>query len=291
MYLDAFTYTGSDIHAATSAEVMMTGFNEGAFTGIENLYLDIGWTFPTFSDQEATQLMNFMDAGGNLFVSGQDIGWDINSGNGSGSFFKRRLYRNYLKASWEADGDNANQSIHTSDTSDMVYGGINSSTLSQPYVSGFYPDEIAPLENAKAVFNYNGDTTKTAGIRWDGNYKMVYLGVGLEMISDTMVRKEIIRNTYGWFHNSISTKEFDARMSALQMFPNPSSDGSVNFANLEAGIYTISVVNTTGKEVHRTSVEVNGEQAHLDLSHLPNGIYMVKARNDERTYSEKLIIE
>ena len=37
-------------------------------------------TFPAFTDDWVEQLENFMNAGGNLFISGQDIGWDISTG-------------------------------------------------------------------------------------------------------------------------------------------------------------------------------------------------------------------
>lgn len=54
----------------------------------------------TFSTSEQTAVRAFLEAGGNLFVSGSDIGYDLYS---QGSTADRAFYNNYLSAGYGAD--------------------------------------------------------------------------------------------------------------------------------------------------------------------------------------------
>ncbi|MCJ7812653.1 S8 family serine peptidase, partial [bacterium] len=62
------------------------------------------WTFPTLDDSDRTVIQRYLDGGGNLFLSGQDIGWDLcdpasttysSSGGASGYFYQAYLHAMY----------------------------------------------------------------------------------------------------------------------------------------------------------------------------------------------------
>ena len=109
----------------TEAAVMNLLSDNSALTGVNNIYYNIGWTFPSLADDDANALMTFMDNGGNLFIAGQDIGWDIESGSGYGTATTQNFYTNYLNASYIDDGNTAN-SQYTAVTTDPIYGTTNS---------------------------------------------------------------------------------------------------------------------------------------------------------------------
>ena len=87
-----------------------------------------------------------------------------------------------------------------------------------------YPDEINPINGAYAIFNYNGNTNKVGAIRFENaNYKMVYIGVSLEMIGDVNIKNEIVKTSHDWFYGSISSSEVDFN-ELISVYPNPATN-------------------------------------------------------------------
>jgi hypothetical protein len=79
-YLNGLGASGITSYAVTNANVFTDMVNDVAFKDVFNVYMNIAWTFPALTDDQATALMAFMDAGHNVLIAGQDIGWDIMSG-------------------------------------------------------------------------------------------------------------------------------------------------------------------------------------------------------------------
>ena len=84
-FTDGLTYAGNSAFDATEADVMIMLSDNSALSNVNNIYYNIGWTFPSLADEDATTLESFLDNGGNLLIAGQDIGWDIESGSGYGT--------------------------------------------------------------------------------------------------------------------------------------------------------------------------------------------------------------
>jgi len=143
------------------------------------------WEFPTLDSLDQIALTHFLDNGGNLFVSGQDIGWDLADptgvGNNQYSESSLQFYQNYLHANFLAD---------TSPISDVVgipFDIIGSDLEFSVYQPGLpidyqYPDEIEPAEGASGSFEYLGGENHKFGIKYKGNHKVVYFGSGFEAI-------------------------------------------------------------------------------------------------------------
>ncbi len=176
-FTDGLTFAGNSAFGATEAEVMNMLSDNSALAGVNNIFYNIGWTFPSFADEDATTLISFLDNGGNLLIAGQDIGWDIESGSGYGTTITQNFYSNYMNASYVDDGSTANSQYSTV-TTDAVFGNVTNSTLVDAYGGYMYPDQFDPINGASAIFNYNNDANKVGAIRFEnGTYKMVYIGV------------------------------------------------------------------------------------------------------------------
>ena len=190
-YRDALSYAGNTSYAATSARIMVKGFDANTLTDVNNIYANISWTFPSLADDEAISLENFMDNGGNLFISGQDIGWDIMSGDGYGTATTQSFYTNYLHASYISDGSTSNNLL-TANSSDGIFGGVANSSIAGVYGAGnefMYPDQVSPVGIGQAIFYYNSNPSVISGIRANnGTYKMVYLAVCVQMLDDNNVK-------------------------------------------------------------------------------------------------------
>jgi len=170
-------------------------------------------------------LMSYLDQGGKLFVTGQDIGYYIHD---------QQFYTNYLHAQFVQDNVDvfAIRGIpgdEIGDGMEFTIEGTGSGAGNQRW-----PSEINPISPAQRVFEYyapsgfaaarrsraNSESalrgkapsssgvqpqeivgSGTAGIRVDtGTYKVVYFAFGFEGIDDAADRNAVMRAVVGWLH-------------------------------------------------------------------------------------------
>jgi N-acetylmuramoyl-L-alanine amidase len=132
----------------------------------------------TFSSTEQSRVQTFLNGGGNLFVSGAEIGWDLDH---LGSSADKSFYNDYLKASYVAD-DAAVYSV--SGLASTIFEGLSGITYdngtSGPYHVE-YPDGINSYGGSVINMAYDGTGYK-AGVEYDGSFKVVNLGFPFEAI-------------------------------------------------------------------------------------------------------------
>jgi len=149
------------------------------------------WT-TTLTYQDQYHLENFLNSGGKLFVSGQDIGYDIRY-----DFF----YSYYLHAKYLLDDSNI-----------FTLGGVegdpisNGSSIEIDGTGGAnnqkWPDVIAPLNgDAKTIFTYTGGDC--GAVRTNTfDYRIVYLGFGFEAINNSQDRITLMRRSIEWLNKT-----------------------------------------------------------------------------------------
>ena len=76
----------------------------------------------------------------------------------------------------------------------------------------------------------------------------------------------------------------------IQYYPNPSTD-RVNFSSKEEKIASIVLFDVLGNQV--ASITPNSSRTSIDVSNLPNGIYIAKVtmQNNSALRSIKLVVE
>ncbi|GEM_PF-3119147 len=142
----------------------------------------------TLDSSDETNLANYLDNGGSLFITGQDIGYDI----GGTSF-----YTNYLHANYQVDN-----------TGIMTLNGVSGDPIGDGLTIGIsggdgannqnWPDGISPVGGATTVFEYQ-NSSYDGGIRFDnGTYRLVYFGFGYEAINSADDRNEVMSRTLNW---------------------------------------------------------------------------------------------
>jgi len=150
------------------------------FTG-----LDYGTTLST-TDQ--SNLATYLDNGGKLFISGQDIGYDI----GSTSFYTSYLHASYNvdTAGWEIQGQSG----------DVIGDGLSFSINSGDGANNQnWPDGIQPVSPAVTCFSYSDDPPYKGGIHVEvGAYRIVYLAFGFEGIDNMDDRVTVMSRILGW---------------------------------------------------------------------------------------------
>lgn len=280
-YTSGLEYAQNADIAATDARTVASFISADAFQGVNNIYFSVGWTFPSLTNGSANALAQFLDNGGNLLITGQDIGWDTWDANGNGTTITKNFWTNYLKCRYINDGASTTKTLNA-ETDDPIFGKVASADIISVYGSGssgpyVYPEEVLPLGGAEAIFRY--ENNKIGGVRVQtDNYKVVYLGVGLEMLAnDPDVANEIVKLSHDWFYGLISSTEFDRAMAALQMgnaFPNPASESvHIPFTGDWNTSLQLEVRDMMGRTVMMRNVDPGVDVLTLDLGSLNSGTY------------------
>ena len=289
IYVDGLAAAGSTTVGLTDAEIIVKGMNAGAFDAVRNMYLNIAWTFPALTLTQMEAVKAFMDNGGNILIAGQDIGWDFMSGDaaGHGSPEATDFYQNYLHANYVSDGNTANN-LFIAETTDEVYGAVVQSSVVDVYGGNMYPEQISAREGALQSFYYNATKTKCAAVRAETeNYKVVYFGVGLEMIQNVDVCNQIINATLNWFDIGVGVTETPGLNSFVKVFPNPNSTGKLQFEG-NINLNSVEIIDLSGKSIANQTI-TNSES--IDISNLHSGMYLVKMITNEGVFTSKLSVK
>ena len=147
----------------------------------------------TFDSIEQSRVTTYLAGGGSLFVSGAEIGWDLdNLGNGVA------FYNNMLKADYAADDANTYSATGTAGSIFAAIGGFAFDNGSLIYDVD-YPDVLTPLGGSTTALNYVGGTGGVAGVVYDGSYKLVHFGFPYETITDVATRSQIMVAVLAFF--------------------------------------------------------------------------------------------
>ncbi|MEE4312618.1 MAG: S8 family peptidase [candidate division KSB1 bacterium] len=165
------------------------------------------WTIPSLDAGDRDVLKAYLDQGGSLFLSGQDIGWDLCDPNPPKDFANQRIisdgesknfYEDYLRAIYLNDVAGYSQ---LSGVSGDPIGDGTSFQIYQPGrpVTEQYPSEIAPTDSAAPVFVYPDQGA--AAVRHSGIYRSVYFAFGgWEAIVDEAQRFIVMDRTLEWMN-------------------------------------------------------------------------------------------
>ena len=273
-------------YSTISANLFVQGMHDRAFNEINNVYLNIAWTFPALTIEQIHEVKEFMNGGGNLLISGQDIGWDFMSGasNSHGSPEATDFYENYLFSNYLNDGTSVDNIIYANQD-DEVYSGVPDAFLIDIYNGNMYPDNISARDGADEVFYYQLNDKAAAVKKVTDKFKVIYFGIGIEMIGLPFITDKILRQTYYWFNNSLSTEEYENSMSGLfieQNKPNPANQWTIIPLSLENN-GELKLFNLEGKEIRSMRVNKGTSEIKLDLDGLKPGIYLYRIISGEQS--------
>jgi len=139
----------------------------------------------TLNAEEIKLLTEYLNSGGSLLLTGQDIGYDIHKEN----FYTQTLKAKYIKdASKSSDITGAGLSF-------SIKGGTGANNQK-------YPDVIKPLNGAQVYLSYT-QNEGNAGILINGKYRLIYLGFGFEGIAKKEVRVELMKKMLSFLKPSL----------------------------------------------------------------------------------------
>ncbi len=137
------------------------------------------WAFPSLDGSDRAAIAHYLDRGGSLFISGQDIGWDLaDSAGEQHSSSTEQFYRDYLHAVYWADHSGSQHVVGVPGT---IGQGLEFD-IYQPQIPYHFqfPDWIEPAQDALPAFQY--ENGKGAGVIYQNHYAVLNLGFGFEAV-------------------------------------------------------------------------------------------------------------
>lgn len=231
----------------------------------------------TLDTSDISDLSQFLDEGGSLFISGQNLGEDI----GASPF-----YSDYLRAQWMgiASGDyfvNGVPGDEIADSLNLVIlgaGGASNQTSQ---------DVLSPAGGADSVFVYSRGGV--AGVKSDGTYRVVYFGFGFEAVNDLVPgyahRFECMQEILDWFGVEVGIEETSStvtpRPDILTVNPNPSEGAiAVSYSIRKDSSVNINLYDASGRFIESLfeGFERRGFHTHSYSLSLPSGMYFLELR-------------
>ncbi|MBN2016674.1 MAG: T9SS type A sorting domain-containing protein [Candidatus Cloacimonetes bacterium] len=238
------------------------------------------------SPVEKMLLKDFMDSGGNVFLTGQDVCECINGTDLFSDYFHAQLeleaWPFYDVSGLDADpvGDGITFSISGGN------GANNQITQSA----------ICADAQAVTCLTYDGCPV-SCGVRYDGLYKSVLMSFGFEGISTLADRAEVMNRIMEYFEVPVSNDPQNPEQDIVSLspaFPNPfSSLTNISFSLPHPEKVKIQIYNLKGQLVETLldkqkpagnhTMEWNAEQ-------MSSGIYFIKLITEDKHIIQKVVV-
>ena len=247
----------------------------------------------TLNGTEQSAVSDFLDAGGNLFISSKNVGADI----GTSAF-----YADYLHASFEYDTVG----------STFKAGGVDGCPFTSSADSLFFiggtgagnyqsMDGISPLTGAYEAFRYADGQSTTAGIYYQSAYNLVYLAFPFETISGmagTVQRHLILDAILNWFgYSEVGENAQSAAPTKFAFkpnYPNPfNPETTISFDMPKSGHVSLIIYDVLGNEVARlidSFKNAGSYEVLFDGSESASGVYFARLSSGMNIETQKMLL-
>jgi uncharacterized repeat protein (TIGR01451 family) len=188
-YADALTAAGVEFNTwdlAANPDLPST-----FLTAYTNVVWFTGNAYPAPLAPYESELATFLDGGGHLFMSGQDI---LDQSAGQTPFVL-----NYLHITWdgtENQNDKATNAVHGV-TGNPVTDGIGAVAIDHSVLQAAYEDEITPNGTAEAAFT--DDAGQPDGLTYSDGYKVVFLAFPFEAYGSATDKSALMSSVFTFF--------------------------------------------------------------------------------------------
>jgi len=157
-------------------------------------FKDVVWftgnSYPSPIGPYESRLKSFLDGGGNLFLSGQDL---LDQSGGTTAFV-----HDYLHVTWDgSETQNDKLTKHVNGVAGTITAGVGSVPIDDTVLQNDFMDEITP--NGTALTIFTDDATKTDGLSFSGTYKVVFLAFPMEEYGSAADRVTLVSDVFTFF--------------------------------------------------------------------------------------------
>ena len=266
---------GYPFDAASNESVESGSIDLIDYWAVDWLLGEEGTATNSFTAAEQSMVKSFLENGGNLFVSGSEIGYDlVAKGSASDSIF----YADYLKSHYISDAAGGRQGVYEATGTD---GGIFSGLTEVMFDDGSqgtydvdWPDGIKPADGAVVNLKYRNvdfDSRGGAGIQFRGTFgsgrtkgAVIHLAIPLETIYPNDVRDEAMKRVFNFFGSPLSVTDLaplPEDPSIQTIYPNPSNSQITILLDLpvnsSGSSFRLQIVDLLGRTVWERRISTN----------------------------------
>lgn len=311
MYVPGLMDAGLTFDAAT---------NEAIAAGLTDLsdYETVIWILgaestvdETFSTTEQNRVRAFLDGGGNLLVSGSEIGWDLDH---RGNTTDRSFMHNYLKSAYVADAPSNQQNTWyeakgTPGSPFSTFQHIRFDDGSKGTWNVSWPDVLRGEHGGEVFFSYAGAPAPNgAGVAYRGPFpgsdagvhgSVMVLGFPLETVYPDADRNTLLTEILHWMVppasnvNHLDNQE-PQTLFLEQNYPNPFNNSTTLQYHLPENTHVQLIIYTPlGQTVVRLvdSWQPAGQhQIRWETRDLASGIYIGRLTADGHSYTRTMLL-
>jgi hypothetical protein len=255
----------------------------------------------TFSTVEQDSVKSYLDAGGKLFVSGSEIGWDLDN---KGSASDKAFMYNYLKAAY-AEDDAGNYSV--SGAAGTVFEDLQFTYSQDGSHPGTYPEDYPDVLTTKngSVIAMKYGNNKTAAVSYEGTApggtvpgKVMVMGFPFETITSVASKLEVAGYILRFMGYDITLKvePFIPQTAELfQNYPNPfNPETRISYQMHTDALVELDVFNLRGERVRQLVREHQSAGRHeivFNGTNLPSGMYVYRLSvNNSMISAQKMVL-
>jgi hypothetical protein len=202
----------------------------------------------SFSSTEQTLVTSYLNSGGNLFVSGGEIGWDLDRASGP-TAADRNFYHNQLRAALSGDANDDAGTYSFVAVTNGIFSGNSPASFdngTQGTYNVAFPDVLTPTNNSVAVIMYSGGRGGAAGIAYDGAQgggKLVHFGFPFETITNESARDASMSDVLRFFGLLDPPQMLSAQISGNSLVLNWTANAGIKYriqykANLNDALWS-----------------------------------------------------
>ncbi|MBI9070946.1 MAG: T9SS type A sorting domain-containing protein [Melioribacteraceae bacterium] len=299
-YGEALFYNDKSFESIKSSELISSDIDISSYNALVWISGDESTIDEAFSNDEQSRIKEYLENGGKFFVSGSEIGWDLDY---KGSSTDKDFYNNYLKASFVSDDA----------SSSNVAGVVNTPLMDCNFAIGQsyeedYPDEISAFGGSSICMKYSNG--KGAGINYTGSFgnslkigSVIYLAFPLETTANDLEFEKTINSVIQYFdEHAVSTENPEPELTSynlLQNYPNPFNPATTieyTLPNIKAGHASslrLEIFDILGRKIRTLVNEVQSSGNHkviFNASDLSSGTYFYKLIFNGKSQIRKMIL-
>ncbi len=198
-YVNALADADMGVSTCDNEAIISGAITLGDFDAVFWISGEESTSSDTFDSNEQSAITTYLNGGGNLLVSGSEIGWDLDD---KGTTADRAFYNNCLKTDYASDDANT----HTvSAASGSIFDGVSQFNFDDGtlFYDSQYPDGLAVSGGSTAALNYVGGNGGVAGVVYDGTFKVVSFGFPFETITTASDRSAVMLKILQFFFPSL----------------------------------------------------------------------------------------
>jgi len=248
---------------------------------------------PTLTAGDRAALTTYLSGGGNLFLSGQDIGWELSHINQYGwmqTVLRTFFFNEPYPPDFTLSGVNGNQ---ISDGIPLTITGGDGADNQES------PNELYPADAASVgIWSYAPDQWGAVAVD-TGVYKVVYFGFGFEAIDNARDRNLVMHRILNWFQGIAAADGPPRFREALSVFPNPVRDrAAVRFTLPADEQATVELFGLDGRRVRTLASGSLSAGSHVlawdradDAGRaMPAGLYYCRVSGERTQLQQKVVL-